>query len=75
MTFQLLGTLPALLHPNPENALMVTFGAGVSAGALAPLVKRVDCVDLADQARDLAGLFAPVNGKVLSPGHGAHPCG
>jgi len=32
----ILGTLPALIHPKPQSALVVGFGAGVTAGALIP---------------------------------------
>ncbi len=29
----MLGTLPAVVHPAPDTALMFAFGAGISAGA------------------------------------------
>jgi spermidine synthase len=40
---RMLGHLPALLHPNPHTALVVGFGAGVTAGSLAvnPDVQRI----------------------------------
>ena len=56
-----MGTLPGLLHRNPENALMITFGAGVTSGMAAHFVDSIDCVDLASQALEFAPLFAPAN--------------
>ncbi|MCP4694733.1 MAG: hypothetical protein GY859_42285, partial [Desulfobacterales bacterium] len=64
-TFKLLGALPGMLHPDPSNALMVTFGAGVTAGASALFADTVDCVDLVDQARDISSFFDRVNDRVL----------
>jgi spermidine synthase len=63
-TLKLLGALPALLHPQPSNALMVTFGAGITAGTCANFVQRVDCVDLADQITDIARQFERANDDV-----------
>ena len=61
MTFRLMGALPNLLHPDPKNALMVTFGAGVTSGATAQFVGTVDSVDLAAQAPQISAYFKPVN--------------
>jgi spermidine synthase len=63
-TFYLMGALPGLLHPNPKNALMVTFGAGITASVAAKFVDRMDCVDLADQAREIAPYFARANDEI-----------
>jgi spermidine synthase len=60
-TLKLLGALPALLHPQPQRALMVTFGAGITAGSIANFVQQVDCVDLADQIEDIARHFDRAN--------------
>lgn len=63
-TFRLMGALPGLLHQDPRNALMITFGAGVTAGCAAHFVNRIDCVDLAAQAGEIADYFAPVNENI-----------
>jgi len=63
-TFYLMGALPGLLHPDPKNALMVTFGAGITASMAAKFVDRLDCVDLADQAREIAPYFAQTNDNI-----------
>lgn len=63
---KLLGHLPALLHPEPEHSLVIAFGTGMTAGALArhPEVKRVDCVDLSSAVFAAAPQFAAANGDV-----------
>ncbi len=40
---RMLGHVPALLHPNPKTALVVGFGAGVTAGSLVlhPSIERI----------------------------------
>jgi spermidine synthase len=40
---RMLGHVPALMHPNPKSALVVGFGAGVTAGSLAlhPSIERI----------------------------------
>lgn len=63
-TFRLMGALPGLLHPDPRNALMITFGAGVTSGMAAHFADRIECVDLASQALEFAPLFAPANERV-----------
>jgi len=63
-TFKLMGALPGLLHNNPESALMITFGAGIAAATAATFVPRLECVDLADQARETASYFAPLNDSI-----------
>jgi len=61
MTFRLMGALPNLLHPDPKNALMITFGAGITSGTTAQFVDTVDSVDLAAQAPQISTYFKPVN--------------
>ncbi|MEW6267144.1 MAG: fused MFS/spermidine synthase [Thermodesulfobacteriota bacterium] len=63
-TFRLMGALPGLIHPRPQKALMVTFGAGVTAGTAAHFVHQIDCVDLVENYRPLAAKFAEVNAGV-----------
>lgn len=64
-TFKLMGALPGLLHQHPENALMITFGAGVAAGTTALFTNHLDCVDLASQARDIAPHFEFYNNRII----------
>lgn len=65
-TLKLLGMLAGVASEQPGDALMVTFGAGITAGSTALFANRVDCVDLAQQARAVAGYFGPANGNVAS---------
>ena len=64
-TLKMLGTLPAILHKNPSSALMITFGAGISAGMTVRFVDRIDCVDVADQVPKIAPWFRADNNHVL----------
>jgi spermidine synthase len=61
MTFRLMGALPNLLHPDPDNALMITFGAGITSGTTARFVQQVDSVDLAAQAGQISTYFKQAN--------------
>ncbi len=61
-----MGHLPMLLHPNPQRALVICFGIGLTANA----VRReqpaaLDVVDLSRKVFDMAHLF-PANEDVLS---------
>lgn len=56
----LLGHLPALLHGRPARGLVVGFGSGMTAGALA-VHSKVDVVDLSPPVRNAARLFADLN--------------
>lgn len=64
--FKMLGMLAPLLHPNPDNALMVAFGAGMSAGAAAQVVERLDCVDLNPDIQEVGRAFERENLDVLN---------
>ena len=65
-TFRLMGTLPMLLHPEPKDALMVTFGAGITAGAAAIRAENVDCVDLVEQYHQIATYYAASNNDITN---------
>jgi spermidine synthase len=65
-TFRLMGTLPTLLHPDPKDALMVTFGAGITAGAAALRAENVDCVDLVEQYHQIATYYAASNNDITN---------
>jgi spermidine synthase len=65
---RLLGHLPALLHPNPKNTLVIGLGSGVTAGALSttPGVDHVDVVELERFVAEGARLFDDTNDGVAS---------
>jgi spermidine synthase len=65
---RLMGHLPVLLNTAPQNALVICFGMGTTAGAVAlhPEVKKVDVVELSPLVLSSAGLFADTNYNVLS---------
>ncbi len=66
-SFKLLGHLGPLLHENPQRAVMVCLGAGLSAGAaLAHPIRSLDVVDLSAAIPDAARHFANENNHVLS---------
>ncbi|MHC4338929.1 MAG: fused MFS/spermidine synthase, partial [Planctomycetota bacterium] len=64
---RMLGHLPVLLHPDPKEALVIAFGTGTTAGAVAvhPVVKRVVCVEIEPAVYDLADEFTEQNREVL----------
>jgi spermidine synthase len=65
--FKMLGDLGPMLHPHPENVLMVCFGGGIAAGATTclPEVKSLTIVDLESSVVDAARLLADDNNRVL----------
>jgi spermidine synthase len=64
-TFRLMALLPYLMHPDPRNALMITFGAGISAGLAVHLYPEVTCVELNESCRQVARIFERDNRHVL----------
>jgi spermidine synthase len=61
-----IGHLPMLLHRNPERALVIGLGGGVTAGAVsAHRSARVDVVELADNVVRAASFFSHVNLDLL----------
>jgi spermidine synthase len=58
--------LPYVLHPNPEDALMITFGAGISAGLAVHLYSQVECVELNETCTEIARYFRRENRDVLA---------
>lgn len=64
---RLLGHLAPMFHPDPKDALVVAFGAGVTAGCLAqqPL-QRVDLVELSGAVLRAAPWFAEANHDALN---------
>jgi spermidine synthase len=61
-----IGHLPMLLHPAPEQVLVIGLGGGVTAGAVAQHAgASVQVVELSEGVRRAAALFAHVNFDVL----------
>lgn len=65
---RMLAHLPMLVHPDPEEVLVICFGSGSTFGALAvyDTVKRVDCVEIAPAVIECAPFFAKFNLDVLA---------
>lgn len=60
-----MGSLPAIMHPDPRDTLVICFGTGRTANALRRETDgRVDVVDVSSSVLDLAPLFE-VNERVL----------
>ncbi len=64
--FKMLGILPTLVHPKPDDALMVAFGAGMSAGACAQQVKSFECAELNPDIHEVAAIFSHENLDVIN---------
>jgi spermidine synthase len=64
--FKMLGILPVVVHPEPDNALMIAFGAGMSAGACVDEVEGLDCVDLNPDITGVAKVFTHENRDVIN---------
>jgi len=67
--FKVLGILPAMIHDNPDNAVMIAFGAGMSAGACAQQVKSLECAELNPDIHQVAEIFKHENLDVIHNPH------
>jgi len=67
-TQMMLGLIGAVLHPQPQAALVVGLGTGETAGWLAevPTVRSVDVVELEPAVLEMARRCRPVNRDVLA---------
>ena len=65
--FRLLGHLPLLLHPDPQEVLVVSLGGGIALGAAAQYEpRRITCVELVPEVIDAAQAhFGEFNHHVL----------
>lgn len=64
--FRMLGYLPILQNPSPEQALIVAFGGGIVAGSVAQLdVESVDAVEISPGVIEAAKYFFQENHDVL----------
>ncbi len=65
-TFHMLGHLPLMLHRDPTEVLVVSFGAGVASGAVAEHdLRRIDIVEIHGEALEASNLFLQENQSVL----------
>ncbi len=64
---RLLGLLPTLLHPRPDDVLVVGYGAGVTTAMLAasPSVRSIDVREIIPAVVEASPLFENVNHGVL----------
>jgi spermidine synthase len=66
-TFRLLAFLPVLIHPEPKNALVVTFGGGIVTGTLGRYdLESIDCVEIFPEIRKAAPYFREENHDALN---------
>ncbi|MGE5303556.1 MAG: fused MFS/spermidine synthase [Alphaproteobacteria bacterium] len=67
ITQLMMGHLPMFLHPNPERALVIGLGSGVTAGAMIqhPVLKALDVVELEPAVMQAAAFFGHVNRNFL----------
>jgi spermidine synthase/tetratricopeptide (TPR) repeat protein len=67
LCFKMLGDLGPVLHPHPDNVLMICFGGGIAAGAATclPEVKSLTVVDLESSVVQAASLLPAENNRVL----------
>ena len=64
--FRLLGHLPALLKPQAQRALMLSFGNGIATGSLdTHNIARIDAVDLSAEQFKAAEIYWQENYNVL----------
>jgi spermidine synthase len=64
--FKMLGILPSLVHPQPDNALVIAFGSGMTAGACASQVQTLDCAELNPDIHEVANIFSHENLDVIN---------
>ncbi|MFC2017457.1 fused MFS/spermidine synthase, partial [Chloroflexota bacterium] len=66
-TFHMLGHLPLLLHKNPQKALIVAFGAGITSGAVAkhPL-QQIDAVEISAEVIEANDYYLKENQGILT---------
>ncbi|WP_303720606.1 fused MFS/spermidine synthase [Malonomonas rubra] len=65
-TQTLVGQLPMLMHPHPEEVLVIGLGTGITLrGLSAHPTDRIDCVELSPGVVKAAGYFTEANGNAL----------
>jgi spermidine synthase len=66
----LLGHIPAILHPDPQNALVIGLGGGITANtvALFDSIRQVDCVEIEPAVVEAVHYFNHYNQNILQNG-------
>ena len=68
--FRLLGHLPALLQPEADNALVLSFGNGIATGSLdTHFIPTIDAVDLSEEMIEAASIYWQENYNILQSAH------
>ena len=66
-TFHMLGHLPLLLHENPQKVLIISFGAGITSGAVARHdLQQIDAVEISPEVIEANKYFVKENQSVLT---------
>ena len=67
LCFKMIGDLAPMLHPSPDEVLMICFGGGVAAGATSclPDVKHLTIVDLESSVVEAASTLSEENNWLL----------
>ena len=65
--FRLLGHLPMLLHPNPQDVLVIAFGGGIALGSVSQHnAQRIECVEIVPEVMNAAHAhFSEFNHNIL----------
>ena len=63
----LIGHIPMMLHPQPEQALVVGLGSGATAAAVSKhqVLKSLDVVELSEKVIEASAFFTEINDGVL----------
>jgi spermidine synthase len=65
-TFRLLGTLPLVLHPEPDDVLVIAFGGGITLSSVERQHPRhIDCVEVVPAVVAAAANFAQHNNRIF----------
>lgn len=65
-TVKMLGHLPLLIHPDPQDILIIGFGIGVTSASVASHpVSSIDCIEIAPDVPKAASIFSDLNESVL----------
>ena len=65
--FHMLGHLPLLLHESPQKVLIISFGAGITSGAVAKHdLQQIDAVEISPEVIEANKYFVKENQAVLT---------
>jgi spermidine synthase len=63
---KMLGHLPFFINPDAQNALIIGFGIGITASAVAEHdVGQIDCIEICPGVKDAAKFFSTFNNDVI----------